>query len=101
MLQIVLHIDGDSGQAEEFESGLLHFHPVIAGAHSREGVKTAVSSCHLDLNAALYVNQANCGAGDDSTRWISDRTVDTAGFRLRVAGRDHARGKEENKSENG
>src|SRR5207245_4419545 len=59
LFEIVLNIDGDSGQAGELESALFDFDPVMAGPHSREGIETAVSSCNLALDAAVYINQAN------------------------------------------
>jgi hypothetical protein len=62
---------------------------------------TDVSSRNLALNAAIYVNQANCSVGDKGATRIGHRAVDGAGFRLRAGGQDHAHGKEEENWENG
>ncbi len=98
--QIVLHGDSDSGQAGRFESALFYLHSVMAGADVGEAVEAAASSCNLALQTAICVNQPDCSVGNHSACWISNRTIDRAGFRLTVCGRESSRGKQENNWEN-
>ncbi len=76
MFQMLLHVDGDSGQAGEFEPRLFSFHAIMARMNAGKSIKSAISSCSLGWNATLYVNEANCRVGDDSAGRISDRIID-------------------------
>src|SRR5208283_2422018 len=82
--QIVLHVDGDCRHAEGLESGFLNFHLVMAGTNAGEVVEASVSGCDFSFDSAIDVNQANGRAGNDSSRGISHRTIDGAGFGLAI-----------------
>src|ERR1700761_1819751 len=61
LLQIVEDIEGDSSQMHCFESALLHFHEVMTGTHTGEGVKAAVSTYHCPSKSPIHVGQTNGG----------------------------------------
>ena len=99
LLQIVLDVDSDSRQTDQLESALFYFHAVMSRTNTGEGVKTAVSSCHLVLQPAIDVNQTNSRIGDDGSGWIGDGTKNAGSFRLGVCSCQRTSDHEEEKCE--